>query len=454
MPIMDNEIVGRVGAFIRQRQLLAVDALHLVALSGGADSVALLLILRSLGYKVEAVHCNFHLRAEESDRDERFVCRLCQKTGTPIHLTHFDTRTYADLHKVSIEMAARELRYRYFDQLRGDVGADRICVAHHRDDAVETLLMNLMRGTGVHGLTGIRAENGHVVRPLLCLSRKEIEGYLKEIGQDYVVDSTNLVADVLRNKIRLRLLPLMQDISLKAVEGIAQTMENMAEVEKIYNNAVSRQLERIVNEEQTADGKMRRQTVVIKDLLLLPSPSSILLEWLVPFGFSASQVRQISAHLIGQSGRCFESVSHLLVIDRDSLILDPIAIPMKPMIIPETGLYRITDSMCMKFETLQSVTISKQSDCATIDNLKVELPLTVRLIQPSDRFTPYGMNGSRLVSDFLTDRKVSLPDKRRQMVVTDHSGRIVWLVGHRIDQRFRVSENTSSILRITCVKDV
>jgi tRNA(Ile)-lysidine synthase len=235
---MDNEIVGRVGAFIRQRQLLAVDALHLVALSGGADSVALLLILRSLGYKVEAVHCNFHLRAEESDRDERFVCRLCQKTGTPIHLTHFDTRTYADLHKVSIEMAARELRYRYFDQLRGDVGADRICVAHHRDDAVETLLMNLMRGTGVHGLTGIRAENGHVVRPLLCLSRKEIEGYLKEIGQDYVVDSTNLVADVLRNKIRLRLLPLMQDISLKAVEGIAQTMENMAEVEKIYNNAV------------------------------------------------------------------------------------------------------------------------------------------------------------------------------------------------------------------------
>ena len=171
---MLRKIEETVRQYIAKEQLLSADALHLVALSGGADSVALLLILKRLGYTVEAVHCNFHLRGEESNRDEIFVRELCEKVEVKLHLIHFDTVAYAELHQVSIEMAARQLRYRYFEQLRQDIGAEEVCVAHHRDDAVETLLMNLVRGTGIHGLTGIRPRNGHVVRPLLCLSREQI----------------------------------------------------------------------------------------------------------------------------------------------------------------------------------------------------------------------------------------------------------------------------------------
>ena len=200
----------KVADFIGKHGLLSREGLHLVALSGGADSVALLLILKDLGYRIEAAHCNFHLRGEESNRDEAFVKKLCQEQNIPLHLIHFDTKEYADLHQVSIEMAARDLRYGYFRQLRKDIGAEKVCVAHHRDDAVETLLMNLMRGSGVHGLTGIRACNGEIVRPLLDVSRQEIETYLHSIGQDYVMDSTNLVDDVVRNKIRLNVLPLLE----------------------------------------------------------------------------------------------------------------------------------------------------------------------------------------------------------------------------------------------------
>ena len=194
---------GKVSDFIGKHQLLSHEGLHLVALSGGPDSVALLLVLRELGYKIEAAHCNFHLRGEESDRDEEFVKSLCNKLDIPFHIIHFDTREYATLHQVSVEMAARDLRYGYFRQLCQDIGAASVCVAHHRDDAVETLLMNLLRGSGIHGLTGIRPKNGAIVRPLLCVSREEIEQYLHSIGQDYVTDSTNLVNDVMRNKIRL-----------------------------------------------------------------------------------------------------------------------------------------------------------------------------------------------------------------------------------------------------------
>ena len=166
--------------------------LFLVALSGGADSVCLLLAMKRLGYRVEAIHCNFHLRGAESDRDEEFCKRLCEREQIPFHTVHFDTKTYAEVHKVSIEMAARELRYNYFEQLRKAIDAEAILVAHHKNDAVETLLMNLLRGTGIHGLQGIKPRNGRIIRPLLCVSRQEIVEWLNMIGQDYVTDSTNL----------------------------------------------------------------------------------------------------------------------------------------------------------------------------------------------------------------------------------------------------------------------
>ena len=442
---------SRVSDFIAKEGLLNKEGLHLVALSGGADSVALLLILKQLGYRIEAAHCNFRLRGEESDRDEAFVCSLCAAQNIPIHRAHFDTKEYAALHKVSIEMAARELRYRYFEQLRQDLGADTICVAHHRDDAVETLLMNLMNGTGIHGLTGIRPKNGAIVRPLLCLSRTEIEDFLHSIDQSYVTDSTNAIDDVLRNKIRLHLIPLMQQILPKSSENIAKTAQYIKEVEAVYDATIKSALSAIVTKLQPALGcadHREAYAVKIADLQNLPSSECFLFEWLRPFGFSPAQIQQIVGSLDAQSGKTFQSASHVLYIDRNELVVAPDYQPASPMKIPEDGVYKYQENIKLRVSTSKNIDISKSDDCITIDKEKVEFPLTVRIIQSGDRFIPFGMNGSKLVSDYLTDKKVSLLAKRSQMVVTDARGEILWLVGHRIDHRFRMTPSTTSVLKI------
>ena len=220
-----KNIIETVKSFIAANSLIPgeMEWKGLVALSGGADSVCLLMICKRLNLNVEAVHCNFRLRGEESDRDEKFCEGLCEREGVPFHRVHFDTRTYAELHGVSIEMAARELRYDYFEQLRRSIQADAILVAHHRDDSVETVLMNLVRGTGIHGLQGIKPKNGNILRPLLCVGRKDIEEWLHTLGQDYVTDSTNLEDDVVRNKIRLNVIPLLQEINPSVSDNISLT---------------------------------------------------------------------------------------------------------------------------------------------------------------------------------------------------------------------------------------
>ncbi len=438
-------VTDKVATFINKNGLLTKEGLHLVALSGGADSVALLRILLSLGYHVEGVHCNFRLRGAESDRDEQFASDLCQQLQVPFHVIHFDTKTYASLHKVSIEMAARELRYGYFLQLKKDIGAESICVAHHRDDMVETFLMNLLRGSGIHGLTGIRPRNGDVVRPLLCVSRSEIEEFLHSIGQSYVVDSTNLVDDVLRNKIRLRLIPLLKELNPAAAENIGMTTVYMQEAEKVVNDAVTSVLQYLVKK----DSSSKREIVDTDALLKMPSPEMVLHEWLSPFGYNTSQTADILSHLDGDSGRLFLSATHILVIDRNRLVLEPNIEPMKSVIIPEEGRYVLKENLRLDIQKDYNISISKSNDCATLDGEKVRFPLAVRLLKEGDAFCPYGMTGHRLVSDFLTDQKLSLLDKRRQMVVTDANGDIVWIVGRRTDNRFRVTPHTKSILRMT-----
>lgn len=431
-------MLNKVQDFIDKTGLLIRSELHLVALSGGADSVALLLILKSLGYRVEAAHCNFRLRGSESDRDEDFVRKLCSEHDVPFHVIHFDTAEYATLHKVSIEMAARDLRYGYFRQLCSDLGAADVCIAHHRDDAVETLLMNLLRGAGIHGLTGIRPKNGIVVRPLLCLSRSEILSYLESIGQSYVTDSTNLVPDVLRNKIRLRILPLLEEIAPGAAANIDKTAGFLCEAEKVYQSEIMRQLSSV------RDGE-----VSVAELLQFPSPSTFLHEWLSPLGFNSSQSEQILLAASGDSGREFYSSSHVLVVDRARLIVEPVGKPVKSIKMPECGVYRYDDSTAYKLELTDDKAISKSADVATLDASLVEFPLVLRAWESGERFVPFGMRGSKLVSDFLTDKHLNLLQKRRQLALVDATGRIVWLVGLRTDNRFRISDSTSRVLKIS-----
>ena len=437
-PLQKKIMINRIETYIKKEGLLSADALHLVALSGGADSVALLRVLLALGYRVEAAHCNFHLRGDESDRDEQFVQNLCRDLNVPLHLIHFDT------------------------ELRQDIGAETVCVAHHRDDAVETFLMNLLRGAGIHGLTGIRSRNGHIVRPLLCVSRHDILQYLDSIGQNYVTDSTNLVDDVLRNKIRLRLIPLLDQLSSAVSDNIARSATYLSEAEKLYNAYCSawgrtRGLSPLCEAGEAqgvcplraTEGNISSLSLSISDLKSSPSPLCLLHEWLSPLGFNRSQIDQLLDCLDGGSGREFTSPSHTLVIDRDRLIVEPVSEPLPPLQIPEPGNYRTSDRRLLKVESTSVITISKTLDCATLDLSKVQFPLTLRPVREGDAFCPFGMTGRRLVSDFLTDLKRSLLEKRRQLVVTDASGTILWLVGLRTDNRFRVTPDTTAILRLT-----
>ena len=285
----------KIEQYIDQEKLFTREDKILVTLSGGADSVALLRLLLDMGYTCEAAHCNFHLRGDESVRDEMFVRELCLQLVVPLHVQHFQTMEEAEKRHISIEMAARELRYAWFEQLRLQQGADVIAVAHHKDDSVETLLLNLIRGTGINGLLGIRPKNGNIVRPLLCLDRKEITEYLQEIGQSYVTDSTNLQDEYTRNKIRLNLLPLMQEINPSVKESLLRTSEHLNDAALLYKKGIE-------------EGKQKVQTeqgILISALLQEPAPETLLFEILSPLGFNSAQIKDIFTSLNGQPGKIF-----------------------------------------------------------------------------------------------------------------------------------------------------
>lgn len=435
-----EEITSAVADYITEHSLLNETGKYLVAVSGGADSVALLLILRQLGYAVEAVHCNFHLRGDESDRDEMFVAELCGRLGIVLHRAHFDTRQYAALHKQSIELAARNLRYGYFGQLRKDVGAAAVCVAHHRDDVVETVLMNIVRGTGVHGMVGIRPRNGYIVRPLLCLCRKDIECFLAECRQDYVNDSTNLEDDATRNVFRHHVIPMLQKINPRAAENIAHTARLMTDVEKIFDGSIAQ-----CREELFVDGR-----ISIAALLRHEAPATVLYELLSPYGFTESHVTGIIAGAVACGvGKLFRSATHTAVVGRGFIELgSSAAADFSPVTIPFDGTYILSGGDKLKIKTLAAadVTVSRDAGVATLDAEKVAFPLTARRVRAGDRFRPFGMKGTKLVSDFMTDTKCSYFEKRDQLVIADADGQIIWLVGRRTSDVCRVSADTRKVL--------
>lgn len=444
-----DKILQQVAGFIARNQLLAADNKYIVALSGGADSVALLIIMKALGYDVEAAHCNFHLRGKESERDENFCVSLCESLGIILHRIHFDTLTYAQLHKVSIEMAARDLRYSYFEQLRRDINADAICVAHHKDDNVETILLNLVRGTGMNGLTGISPRNGFVLRPLLCIGREDILEYLEAENQDYVTDSSNLVDDVQRNKIRLNVLPLLENVNPAVKDNILTMARWIAEASTIVEASLSEAKAKAVSSATQNDSLF----VDISKVEEYPSAEYLLWNILRDYGFNSSQVALVAENLHATTGTSWLSSSHELTLDRGQLILTPLDKEEgRLMRIPEAGTYVYTELCKLKIEQKEineNYTISRSSDKVCLDAQKVKFPLMIRRVARGDRFVPFGMKGSKLVSDFLTDQKVALPLKRRQLVVADADGNILWVVGKRLDGRFAVSPCSKSVVEIS-----
>ena len=420
---------NRIQHYIETRNLFAMKDKVLVALSGGADSVALLRVLTELGYLCECAHCNFHLRGEESNRDERFVRSLCLELQVPLHVKHFETESYAKEKHISIEMAARELRYEWFEDLRKETKTDVIAVAHHRDDSVETFLLNLIRGTGINGLKGIQAKNGHIVRPLLETSREDIQDYLDYLQQDYVTDSTNLQDEYMRNKIRLNLLPMMKDMNPSIMESIQDTAQKLSEAANIYNQNRKEILETSVQI------KNKEHILPIQTILVDSAPLSLLHEWLGKYRFNFSQIKDIYQCLKQkQSGKRFISNEWELLRDREYLILRH---SQEEANVPEISSETI--------EINNDFVLVKDKHIACLDADKVTLPLEIRKWKKGDKFVPFGMKGKKNVSDYLTDKKFSLFQKDNQYVACS-KGEIIWLVGERTDDRFKITEKTQRAL--------
>lgn len=438
-------MIEKVRNYIKENRLLDPEDRVIVGFSGGMDSVTLLDVLLSLGYHCVAAHCNFHLRGEESERDAAFVKQWCEHIGVEMVSVDFDTYRYATTHKISIEMAARELRYEWFEEIRKQHRANVIAVAHHRDDLVETVLLNLIRGTGIRGLTGISPKNNSIVRPLLCVSRDEIEAYVDERKLPFIFDSSNSDDVFVRNFLRLNIMPLLEKINPSVKNAMYRTARHIGEAKKIYDYYVETQKKAIFVDNQ----------IDIEKLKATLSPAVMLFEILSPLGFNASVIEDISQRLDSTPGKVFYSDNYRLIKDRSKLILDKIAdkkLQQEEYTIDKVS-QEITEPIRLKISFLSGyTTINKDPRFLYADADKLSFPLTLRKWQSGDWFVPFGMKGRKKLSDFFTDRKFSLADKENAWVLSSGEN-IVWIVGERPDERFKVTESTENVMVVEFIKD-
>lgn len=428
-----------VRAYIEKYQLLTENRPVLVGVSGGADSIALLTVLVESGYSCIAAHCNFHLRGNESMRDEQFVSGYVRKLDVPFLKTDFDTPKYAAARHISIEMAARELRYDWFEEQRVVTGAQAIAVAHHRDDSVETLLMNLVRGTGIRGMSGIRPKNGFVVRPLLAVSREDILDWLAERGLTYVTDSTNLSDAYTRNFIRLRVLPLLEEINPSVKDAIARTSGHLSAVEAIYLHVVEEARNTVIEQ---------GNRLSIAALMRYPSPDAILYELLKAYNFTRPVAENIYLSLTKESGKTFFSSTHRLIKDRDYLLLSSLVKDEAcefTLAGDETVWSGPVELSFEKVVIKEDFHIRKDKNIAYFDYDKLTFPLTLRTWKKGDWFIPFGMKGRKKLSDYFSDHKFSRIDKEQAWLLCSGDA-VVWIVGERSDNRFCLDKTTKSVL--------
>lgn len=395
-----------------------------VALSGGADSTALLLVMKELGYGVHALHCNFHLRGEESNRDQAFVEELCLQQDVPLSVRHFNTEAYAIRHGISIEMAARDLRYSWF---REETKGELLAVAHHRDDQAETLLLNLLRGTGLRGLAGMAPLHDGIIRPFLCLSREEILQYLESRGQTYVTDSTNSERASLRNRIRLDIIPLLRQINPSAVEHLCLACDNVRQSLPYYQKGTEAAFEELCITEDSFPLSSSHHASI----------QPLLHEWLAGKGFNRAQKEEMLKAEESSVGKMWLSGTHVVLRDRKAL--------------KQFDILRFAQAQTELHQEIVNAIGETGPDIAYFDADLLKEPIEVRRVRQGDAFVPFGMKGRKLVSDYLTDRKVNRLEKAETFVATCGND-IIWLIGHRSDNRFRVTDKTTRILKLSLVK--
>jgi tRNA(Ile)-lysidine synthase len=426
--------------YIKKHRLLQPGDKVIAGVSGGADSIALLHVLVRAGYPCIVAHCNFHLRGDESDRDATFAEQVASSLHLPFYKADFDTAEYADRQQVSIEMAARELRYQWFEELRNRLQAQAIAIAHHRDDSVETVLFNLIRGTGIRGLCGIRPKNGYLIRPLLSLNHNEILEWLSQQHLTYQTDSSNLSDEYARNFIRLRILPLMEELNPSVRNAIARTAGHLSGIEALYSDWIEKERERIMPDTERID---------ILKLLQSPSPQTILYEIIQPYGFTRTLSESIFESLQGEPGKIFDAPtsSCRIIKDRDFLLLTTRSAKDKTvyMINVNDSLTQPIVLSAQKKAVDFAFEVEKNRSVASFDYEKLSFPLILRTWRKGDRFIPFGMHGHKKLSDYFTDRKFNSVQKEQTWLLC--SGKdIIWIVGERTDERYRINKFTKFAL--------
>lgn len=433
MTPLSQQIQRRVADFIAREHLLPMSADAssgcLVGLSGGPDSVAVLHLLHQLRYRCVALHCNFHLRGAESDRDEQFCRSLCQQLGIELRVQEFDTFGYMQQQHLSLEMAARQLRYQWWQQVVDETQFDVIALGHHRDDSIETLLINLMRGTGIQGLTGIVAHNAstHVIRPLLCLSRQEILAYLADVGLSYVTDSTNAECDTLRNELRNHILPLMEQALPQCRQGITTTLTHLQATAAFADRYIDA-LDRRLTITQCRWG-ITWHELRLADLHEALADSELVadfcFEWRRRHTSSQTQVITTPDLLYTMPSDPDELLAH-----RPQLVEKVLSGDAEPDINPVD-------------------TLTETFDLSTIS-----LPLTLRRWCEGDRMAPLGMHGhTKLISDLMTNAHYTPMQKATTWVINDASGSILWAIGLRMSDSHKIKPETRKKLMLQIIPE-
>ena len=428
--------------YINRYNLIAEGDRLVLALSGGIDSMVLADLLLKSKVQYVAAHCNFHLRGEESDGDEQFVRGFAEKKGIQCFVKHFDTEKYAAELGISIEMAARDLRYAWFEELRQQLDYDKIAVAHHADDQAETFFINLLRGAGLNGLKGMKPQNGVIIRPMLWASREQIHRYAIENQIVWREDHTNAESVYLRNKIRNQLLPVFDELHLEARQGLYKSLEHLASENELYRELLQEKLNQII--ERNGEILSIQQSAFNNQ----QTAFQLLFEWLRQYGFNTDQCRFIFEAMETGIGNKYYSPTHQLVIGRNELQLSEIKTVENGEIQIEAGQEEIISPIHLRFsqfEKKSNFIIDKSPNVALLDVDKITFPLTLRHWRHGDRFRPLGMKGSKLLSDFFVDQKFTESQKQNAFLLVSAENQIVWVVGHRIDDRYKIEEGTQTI---------
>ncbi len=431
--------------YIEEHSLISPKSRILLAVSGGVDSMVMLHLFQSCGYSFAVAHCNFNLRGAESDADEALVRKTCKTLGVELFVKQFQTVNYAADNSISIQVAARDLRYQWFANLCNEKGFASVAIAHNKNDVAETVLLNLARGTGLKGLTGIKSSTNGVIRPLLFAFRCEIDAYAKENEIQYRVDSSNAQTKYARNRIRHNVLPELETINAGAIDNIYSTSLYLSDTWQAIE-AMNAEFRPKVRSEVANEIHYS-----IAELISYPFRQLFLIEELVGFGFTPATIIEIEKSLHAQPGKIFYSPSHHLVRDREMLIVSyaDISEEVKEFKI-EKGVAQITKPIALAFSVVDNdsgFTIPKSANVAALDYDKLEFPLVLRLSREGDWFIPFGMKGRKKISDFLVDQKVPL-HRKESINVLESNGEIVWVVGYRIDNRYRLEANSKRVFLV------